>query len=57
MKVSENLLDKYDASSIARNIAKELGGSGGGRRNFAQAGGRHPEKIRGVLERLEEFLR
>jgi alanyl-tRNA synthetase len=57
VKVSENLLDKYDASSIARNIAKELGGSGGGRRNFAQAGGRHPEKIRGVLERLEEFLR
>ncbi|KAF2960340.1 alanine--tRNA ligase [Thermotoga sp. 38H-to] len=57
VKVSENLLDRYDASSIARNIAKELGGSGGGRRNFAQAGGRHPEKIRGVLERLEEFLR
>ncbi|MBZ4661875.1 MAG: alaS [Thermotoga sp.] len=57
VKVSENLLDRYDASSIARNIAKELGGSGGGRRNFAQAGGRHPERIKDVLERLEEFLR
>jgi len=57
VKVSENLLDRYDASSIARNIAKELGGSGGGRKNFAQAGGRHPERIKDVLERLEEFLR
>ncbi|AIY86966.1 MULTISPECIES: alanine--tRNA ligase [unclassified Thermotoga] len=57
VKVSENLLGKYDASSIARNIAKELGGNGGGRKNFAQAGGRHPERIKDVLERLEEFLR
>ncbi|AJG41281.1 alanyl-tRNA synthetase [Thermotoga sp. RQ7] len=56
VKVSNDLIEKYDASSIARNIAKELGGSGGGRKNFAQAGGRHPERLDEVLNRLEEFL-
>ncbi|PLV60060.1 alanine--tRNA ligase [Thermotoga sp. KOL6] len=57
VKVSDELTDKYNASTIARNIAKLLGGSGGGRKNFAQAGGKRPEMIKTVLEQLEDLLR
>ena len=47
-----------DASKIIPDIAKIIGGSGGGRQDFAQAGGNEPEKfpqafkeLAGIIER------
>ncbi|RVW48421.1 Alanine--tRNA ligase, chloroplastic/mitochondrial [Vitis vinifera] len=37
-------------------IAKLCGGGGGGRPNFAQAGGRKPENLSGALEKARESL-
>ena len=41
---------RVHAGQIAKTVAKILGGGGGGRPDFAQAGGRHPEKIGEALE-------
>lgn len=38
------------AGEIIKPIAKLCGGGGGGRPNFAQAGGRKPENLVGALE-------
>ncbi|KAK6916786.1 DHHA1 domain [Dillenia turbinata] len=37
-------------------VAKMCGGGGGGRPNFAQAGGRDPEKLQGALKKAREEL-
>lgn len=48
------------AGKFVGELAKLCGGGGGGRPNFAQAGGRQPEKLPEALdlarERLEEKL-
>lgn len=38
------------AAEIARDVAKVVGGGGGGRADMAQAGGKHPEKIDEALD-------
>ena len=43
--VSEDLTGRVDAGGIARGVAEVVGGKGGGRPDFAQAGGRQPEKL------------
>ncbi len=49
------------AGKLVGAIAKVCGGGGGGRPNFAQAGGRDPSRIEEALElarsKLEEALR
>ncbi len=57
VKVSEDLLERFNAAEIAKRIAERLGGSGGGSKSFAQAGGKSVEKVGEVLERLEDLLR
>ena len=42
------------AGNIAKKIAEEIGGSGGGRPNMAQAGGRDFEKLKSV--KLRDYL-
>ncbi|MGI6643802.1 MAG: alanine--tRNA ligase [Bacillota bacterium] len=47
-----------DAVTIVRKGASSLGGSGGGKRHMAQAGGRHPEKINeSMQEAVSEAVR
>ncbi len=46
-----------DASKIIREIAMPIGGSGGGRPDFAQAGGGKPENFASAFERLKEILK
>ena len=44
--VSQNLTDKYDAVELVKEAAEILGGKGGGgRKDFAQAGGVNKDKI------------
>ena len=44
------------AGDIIKPIAAEVGGSGGGRPDFAQAGGTRPEALDGALGLVETTL-
>ncbi len=44
------------AGNLAKRIAGEIGGSGGGRPQLAQAGGNDAEKLKEVLEHIEKYL-
>ncbi|KAL3383222.1 hypothetical protein AABB24_002629 [Solanum stoloniferum] len=45
------------AGEVIKPLAKSCGGGGGGRPNFAQAGGRKPENLLGALEEVREQLK
>jgi len=56
--VSDELTKKgYHAGKIANNIAKDIGGSGGGRPQLAQAGGKDIEKLDSVLNNFDEYIK
>ena len=44
----------YKAGKMIGQLAKDLGGGGGGRDHFATAGGKEPEKLDSVLEAFLE---
>ncbi len=48
--VTEDLAGRVHAGNLVRELAKVVGGRGGGRPNLAQAGGPHPEKIDEALK-------
>src|SRR5689334_15877817 len=54
--VSKELTKRYHAGNIIKELAAMLGGGGGGRPDFAQAGGKQPAKIIEVLRRAEELV-
>jgi alanyl-tRNA synthetase len=56
VKVEKKLTDKFNAGEIARKIARDLGGGGGGRPDFAQAGGKDLSKLQTLIERIDEYL-
>ena len=43
--VTDDLTDKLKAGQLIGKVAKHVGGSGGGRADFAQAGGTKPKKL------------
>ncbi len=47
----------FDASGIIKQIAPEIGGSGGGRKDLAQAGGTKPENLEKAFARLKEIIK
>jgi alanyl-tRNA synthetase len=49
VSVSKDLIGQAHAGDIVKALAPIIGGGGGGRADFAQAGGRHPEKIDALL--------
>ncbi len=55
--VSKELTKRYHAGNIIRELAGMVGGGGGGRPDFAQAGGKEPAKVDAALERAEELVR
>ncbi|HUF40569.1 MAG TPA: alanine--tRNA ligase [Verrucomicrobiae bacterium] len=55
--VSKELTKRYHAGNIIKELAAMVGGGGGGRPDFAQAGGKEPEKIDAALKRAEEIIR
>jgi alanyl-tRNA synthetase len=56
--VSDGLTKQgFNAGNIARSIANEIGGSGGGRPQLAQAGGKDIEKLKHVFDNINEFIK
>jgi alanyl-tRNA synthetase len=45
------------AGNLVKALAASIGGGGGGRPDFAEAGGKQPEKIDEMLEASEKVLR
>ena len=55
--VSPDLTKRYHAGNIVKEVAPIVGGGGGGRPDFAQAGGKDPSKTEEVLKRVWEIIR
>ncbi len=54
--VSPDLHHRFTAPQLVQKVAGEVGGSGGGRNELAQAGGSDPHRLDSALQRLEELL-
>ncbi|MEE8448986.1 MAG: alanine--tRNA ligase, partial [Thermodesulfobacteriota bacterium] len=54
--VTKDLASRLDASRLVQSAAAEMGGSGGGRREMAQAGGGRPGKISAAFSKVIEIL-
>ena len=55
--VTEKLVDKYDAVKFAKLGSETIGGKGGGgRKDFAQAGGQDKNKIDEAFEKLKALI-
>ncbi len=52
----EAIQQGYHAGNLIRELAQLCGGGGGGRPNFAQAGGKQPEKLTEALELARTHL-
>lgn len=56
VSVDDSLTNRYDAGKIVREISQLTGGNGGGRKNFAQAGGKDISKVDIALERAHQII-
>jgi alanyl-tRNA synthetase len=54
--VSRDLLDRYNAGNIVKQVAPVVGGSGGGRPSMAQAGGTQAENLEAALAKFYSVL-
>jgi alanyl-tRNA synthetase len=55
--VSKDLVKMgYHAGNLIRDVAKIAGGGGGGRPDFAQAGGKNPERLDEALAKARELV-
>ena len=54
--VTPDLTERVHAGRLIGEISKEVGGSGGGRPDMAQAGGAHPEKLGDALKLARELV-
>lgn len=55
--VTKDLVKRYHAGNIVKQIAAEVGGGGGGRPDMAQAGGTKPENLDKALEKAYEVIK
>jgi alanyl-tRNA synthetase len=55
--VTPDLIKRLPASQIAGRVGKALGGSGGGKPDLAQAGGKNPAELPGGLKAAAEAVR
>jgi alanyl-tRNA synthetase len=54
--VTRDLTKRYHAGEIIKRIAPLIGGSGGGKPDLAQAGGKEPGKLREALEAVYQIV-
>jgi alanyl-tRNA synthetase len=55
--VSADLTSRLHAGKLAQALAERVGGGGGGRADFAQAGGKMPAKLPQALEQVTDLVR
>jgi alanyl-tRNA synthetase len=56
--VTKDLIEKgYHAGKLIKEVAVRCGGSGGGRPDLAQAGGKDPEKLDAALQFVDEWVK
>jgi alanyl-tRNA synthetase len=54
--VTDDLTARVKAGEIVNHVARQVGGKGGGRADFAQAGGTQPANLGRALDGLAEWL-
>jgi alanyl-tRNA synthetase len=54
--VTPDLADKFPAQKLVKEVAKYVGGTGGGRADMAQAGGTNMEGLSQALEKIYEII-
>ncbi|TMA55841.1 MAG: alanine--tRNA ligase, partial [Deltaproteobacteria bacterium] len=54
--VSKEATQRYHAGNILKQIAPLIGGGGGGRPDFAQAGGKDPTRLDEALQKVYELI-
>ena len=56
--VTKDLVEQgFSAGKLVSEMAKEVGGRGGGKADFAQAGGADPTRLLAALDRLYELVK
>ncbi len=55
--VTPDVTSRIKAGELVGTIAARVGGRGGGRPDFAQAGGSNPAELNGALESVQEWVR
>lgn len=50
-------IPSIDAQAMIKQVAPEIGGAGGGRKDFAQAGGTQPDRIEAAFEKIQAILK
>jgi alanyl-tRNA synthetase len=55
--VTQDQVGKVKAGELVGNVASQVGGKGGGRPDFAQAGGNNPAALPAALQSVEAFVR
>lgn len=56
MRVTDDLLNKYHAGKMIKEVAVACGGKGGGKGDMAQAGGNKPEEISSAFKVAESLI-
>jgi alanyl-tRNA synthetase len=57
VSVSKDLTPRVQAGAIVKALAPIIGGGGGGRPDFAEAGGKNPSRIDELLTTAPDTLR
>ena len=55
--VTKDLTSRFHAGNIVKQVAPIVGGGGGGRPDFAQAGGKDPSKVDQALDKVRELVK
>jgi alanyl-tRNA synthetase len=56
VSVTKDLSDRVSAGQLVKELAPIIGGGGGGRPDFAEAGGRDPSKVDDLLAKARETV-
>jgi len=54
--ISDDLVARIQAGNLVNFVAQQVGGKGGGRPDFAQAGGSQPENLDGALSSVQGWV-
>ncbi len=56
MGITDDLTSRFKANELIKKVARHVGGTGGGRPDFAQAGGNEPQKLDEALRSIDDLL-